>query len=75
VFDAIARAARSAAGKGKGKAGGAATGAGGLVNKMEGVVDRWVKGMVDDGKGNVWVEGKVCHVRGRGRGRGLEGNT
>ncbi|GFZ45037.1 hypothetical protein JCM24511_02763 [Saitozyma sp. JCM 24511] len=58
VFDAIARAARSAAGKGKGKAGGAATGAGGLVNKMEGVVDRWVKGMVDDGKGNVWAEGK-----------------
>jgi protein NRD1 len=58
VFDAIARGARGAATKGKGKAG-AAGGAGGLVNKMEGVVDSWVKGMMDDAKGDAWAEGRV----------------
>jgi hypothetical protein len=31
----------------------------GLISKMEGVVDAWVGGMVDDGKGGVWAEGKV----------------
>ena len=26
---------------------------------MEGVVESWVGGMVDDGKGGLWMEGKV----------------
>lgn len=60
VFDAIARAARKDADrekeKGKAREGRGMTG---LISKMEGVVDAWVGGMVDDGKGGVWVEGKV----------------
>lgn len=31
----------------------------GLLMKMEGVVESWVGGMVDDGKGGVWAEGRV----------------
>lgn len=60
VFDGIARAARKDADKerekGKAREGKGMTG---LIVKMEGVVDAWVGGMVDDGKGGVWVEGKV----------------
>jgi protein NRD1 len=60
VFDAIARAARKDADrekeKGKAREGRGMTG---LISKMEGVADAWVGGMVDDGKGGVWAEGKV----------------
>jgi len=31
----------------------------GMLKKLEAVVGSWVTGMVDDGKGGVWVEGKV----------------
>lgn len=65
VFDAIARGARTAAtgrggkeGKGKGKE---SAGALGLVTKLEGVVESWVTGMLDDGKGGLWTEGKVSY--------------
>ena len=57
VFDAIVRGAKSASGKDKGK--GKAGGAMGLLNKMEGVVESWVTGMTEDGKGGIWTEGKV----------------
>lgn len=67
VFDAIARGARTAAtggggkeGKGKGKE---SAGALGLVTKLEGVVESWVTGMLDDGKGGLWAEGKVSFRR------------
>ena len=29
------------------------------MSKMEGVVESWVGGMVDNGKGGVWTEGRV----------------
>ncbi|EIW67679.1 hypothetical protein TREMEDRAFT_74479 [Tremella mesenterica DSM 1558] len=52
VFDAIAREARKNVDKaGKGRPVG-------LLVKMEGVVDSWVEGMLQDGKGGVWAEGR-----------------
>lgn len=66
VFDAIARAAQSAASKGVGKEltnergkGTQAT----LLRKLEGVVASWLDGMIDDGKGGVWIEGRVRNFR------------
>lgn len=64
VFDAIARAAKSAITKGGEAARVTSTERGkgtpaGLLAKMEGVVDSWIEGMVDDGKGGVWSEGRV----------------
>lgn len=59
VFDAIARAAKAAA---KGTQVSTERGRGtpaGLLAKMEGVVDDWIQGMVDDGKGGVWSDGRV----------------
>lgn len=47
VFDAIARENKKVAGKE------------GFMSKMEGVVESWVRGMVDNGKGGVWTEGRV----------------
>ncbi|WWC96288.1 hypothetical protein V866_003155 [Kwoniella sp. B9012] len=61
VFDAIARAAKSDVNKGIGtqvnKERGKGTQAG-LLLKLEGVVDSWIEGLLDDGKGGLWVEGK-----------------
>lgn len=62
VFDAIARAAKSAVNKGVGKELTNERGKGtqaSLLLKLEGVVASWVDGMIDDGKGGVWVEGRV----------------
>lgn len=62
VFDAIARAAKSDIQKGIGRTVSNERGKGtqaGLLSKMEGVVDSIVEGMVDDGKGGVWSEGRV----------------
>lgn len=62
VFDAIARAAKSQVDKGNGRTPSTVRGQGtnaGLLAKMEGVVESWVAGMVDDGKGGVWSEGRV----------------
>lgn len=62
VFDAIARAAKSDVLKGVGRTVSTQRGKGtqaGLLDKMEGVVDSIVEGMVDDGRGGVWSEGKV----------------
>jgi protein NRD1 len=59
VFDAIARAAKSAS---KGTHVSTERGRGtpaGLLAKMEGVADEWIQGMVDDGKGGVWSDGRV----------------
>ncbi|ORY30535.1 hypothetical protein BCR39DRAFT_528594 [Naematelia encephala] len=47
VFDALARGCK---GQPKGS---------GMLGKMEGVVESFVGGMLDDGKGGVWTEGKV----------------
>ncbi|KAK4684594.1 hypothetical protein P7C73_g5584, partial [Tremellales sp. Uapishka_1] len=61
VFDAISRAARSAVHKGVGKEVRHERGKGsqaGLLLKMEGVVESWIGGLVDDGKGGLWVEGR-----------------
>lgn len=61
VFDAIARAAKSAS-KADPHATNTERGRGtpaSLLAKMEGVVDSWVEGMVDDGRGGVWSEGRV----------------
>ncbi|KIR80410.1 protein NRD1 [Cryptococcus gattii EJB2] len=61
VFDAIARAAKSAVNKGVGKELTNERGKGtqaSLLLKLEGVVASWVDGMIDDGKGGVWVEGR-----------------
>ncbi|RSH87968.1 uncharacterized protein EHS24_000491 [Apiotrichum porosum] len=61
VFDAIARAAKSQVDKGNGRTPSTVRGQGtnaGLLAKMEGVVESWVAGMVDDGKGGVWSEGR-----------------
>ena len=62
VFDAIAREARKLVDKGVGRevrgSGGKGTQAS-LLLKMEGVVDSWVEGLLGDGKGGVWLEGKV----------------
>ncbi|OCF39556.1 hypothetical protein I317_06666 [Kwoniella heveanensis CBS 569] len=61
VFDAIAREARSDVNKGKGKEINQQRGKGtqaGLLLKLEGVVDSWIDGMLEDGKGSLWVEGK-----------------
>ncbi|KAE8538913.1 hypothetical protein D1P53_005281 [Cryptococcus gattii VGV] len=61
VFDAIARAAKSAVNKGVGKGRTNERGKGtqaSLLLKLEGVVASWVDGMIDDGKGGVWVEGR-----------------
>ncbi|WRT67944.1 uncharacterized protein IL334_004918 [Kwoniella shivajii] len=61
VFDAMARGARSEVNKGIGaqvrKERGKGTQAG-LLLKLEGVVDSWIEGMLEDGKGGVWTEGK-----------------
>nr|XP_019045446.1 hypothetical protein I302_05836 [Kwoniella bestiolae CBS 10118]OCF24376.1 hypothetical protein I302_05836 [Kwoniella bestiolae CBS 10118] len=61
VFDAIARGAKSDVNKGIGaqvnKERGKGTQAGMLL-KLEGVVDSWIEGLLDDGKGGVWTEGK-----------------
>lgn len=48
VFDAIARATQKAGRQGSE-----------MLKKLEAVVGSWVSGMVDDGRGGVWVEGKV----------------
>lgn len=66
VFDAIARAAQSAASKGVGKELTNERGKGtqaSLLRKLEGVVASWVDGMIDDGKGGVWIEGRVRSFR------------
>lgn len=62
VFDAIARAAKSAVNKGVGKELTNERGKGTLASlllKLEGVVASWVDGMIDDGKGGLWVQGRV----------------
>jgi hypothetical protein len=38
------------------------SGGGGLVRKMEGVVESLVGGMIADGKGGIWAEGKVSET-------------
>ncbi|WWD18622.1 hypothetical protein CI109_103075 [Kwoniella shandongensis] len=61
IFDSIARACRNAVIKGKGREVRNERGKGtqaGMLLKLEGVVDSWVDGMMDDGKGGVWTEGK-----------------
>ncbi|WVN90585.1 uncharacterized protein L203_105825 [Cryptococcus depauperatus CBS 7841] len=61
VFDAIARACRSSINRGRGKEVSKQRGKGtqaGMLLKLEGIVDSWVNGMIDDGKGGVWTEGK-----------------
>ncbi|KAK8858727.1 hypothetical protein IAR55_002956 [Kwoniella newhampshirensis] len=61
VFDSIARACRNAVNKGIGRDARNERGRGtqaGMLLKLEGVVDSWVDGMIDDGKGGVWAEGK-----------------
>lgn len=72
VFDAIARAAKShadrASSNGRGGGGGQQGTYASLLAKMEGVVDSWVAGMVDDGKGGVWAEGRVRGKGGRDSG-------
>ncbi|WVQ73288.1 hypothetical protein IAR50_002856 [Cryptococcus sp. DSM 104548] len=55
VFDAIARACK---GKPKEKAEGGERARAKMLSKLEGVAASWVKGMTDDGKRGVWVEGK-----------------
>ncbi|TXT13986.1 uncharacterized protein COLE_00179 [Cutaneotrichosporon oleaginosum] len=60
VFDAIARAAKAAS-KGTHTSVSTERGRGNpasLLAKMEGVVDEWIQGMVDDGKGGVWSDGR-----------------
>ncbi|GMK53764.1 hypothetical protein CspeluHIS016_0103500 [Cutaneotrichosporon spelunceum] len=58
VFDAIARAAKAkAAGTQVSTERGRGTPAG-LLAKMEAVVGEWIQGMVDDGKGGVWSDGR-----------------
>ncbi|WWC70919.1 uncharacterized protein I206_104871 [Kwoniella pini CBS 10737] len=61
VFDAIAREAKTQINKGVGtqvtKERGKGTQAG-LLLKLEGVVDSWIEGLLDDGKGSVWTDGK-----------------
>ncbi|WWC62744.1 uncharacterized protein I303_105341 [Kwoniella dejecticola CBS 10117] len=61
VFDAIAREAKTQINKGVGtqikKERGKGTQAG-LLLKLEGVVDSWIEGLLDDGKGGVWIDGK-----------------
>lgn len=52
VFDAIARAAKSDAGRG-------IDGGSQLLGKMEAVVGDWVGTIMDNGKGGVWSEGRV----------------
>lgn len=47
VFDAIARANKGQKGRE------------GFMEKMEGVVDSWVRGMLTDGQSGAWVEGRV----------------
>lgn len=62
VFDAIARQAKAAVSRGVGRAVSTERGQGtqaGLLAKLEGVVTSFVEGMVDDGKGGVWSEGRV----------------
>jgi len=62
VFDAIAREAKRLVDKGVGRTVSTERGKGtqaGLLAKMEGVVDSWVAGMLDDGSGGTWAEGRV----------------
>ena len=51
MFDAIARATQKAGRMGAG-----------MLTKLEAVVSSWVTGMTDDGRGGVWIEGKVSLV-------------
>jgi protein NRD1 len=50
VFDAIARANKGQKGRE------------GFMEKMEGVVDSWVRGMLTDGNGEAWAEGRVSFM-------------
>lgn len=50
VFDAIARANKGQKGRE------------GFMEKMEGVVDSWVRGMLTDGHSGAWVEGRVSNA-------------
>lgn len=62
VFDAIARDAKRLVDKGVGRTASTERGKGtqaGLLAKMEAVVDSWVAGLIDDGRGGVWPEGRV----------------
>ncbi|WWC88554.1 uncharacterized protein L201_003465 [Kwoniella dendrophila CBS 6074] len=61
VFDSISRGLKSDINKGIGtqisKERSKGTQAG-LLLKFEGVVDSWIDGLLDDGKGGIWTEGK-----------------